>query len=376
MDEVEYRNDYDWALCKVCHTRFIDRTSGNPREFMCKECRAELKKLKVPKWLIASMCVVGALAIAMIIYTVGLYSKNAIGRAGKAEGNNIVKEAEKLYEDGRQFTALRTLDEYLAEYPGNAELAIKATDMAMESGQYDFAAYFLNTYLWDKAFTDAEWLKIQQYIDRLNRYYDTVEKIDTVFTELTEEYRENMSDEEVEELRAVYRSKLLKVAEDEKYDAECVYFYYGNFLAASVDEGEKYLSESVNYLPSAAFTAARLAVNERRKGDFSAAERWISLGEQTNGEAIELVRAKATLALAKGEYNKALSLTEEIYGTAPDETYVRDTYGIALYANGETDKLNEVISEAESLGYVFDEDFFDVINGRKSVFDYYVGEED
>ena len=42
MEQMEYQDAYGMDLCKVCGRRTIDRSTGNPHEFMCRECRQEI----------------------------------------------------------------------------------------------------------------------------------------------------------------------------------------------------------------------------------------------------------------------------------------------------------------------------------------------
>ena len=86
----------------------------------------------------------------------------------------------------------------------------------------------------------------------------------------------------------------------------------------------------------------------------------------------ELVRAKITLLLAKGEYKEALPIAESLYTTNPDALYVLDTYAVALYANGETEKLSKLLDSVSENERYFDEDFYKLTNGEISVRDYYV----
>ena len=376
MEGMEYRSEYDWALCKVCHTRFIDRSSGKPGEYMCKECRQELTKLRVPKWLIAALSIAVVLALVMCFYTGNMYRKNALGESGKLEGEKALKEAEELFVNGKQYTALIGIDEYLAQKPSNVEVALKAVEMSMESGQYDMAAYMINTYLLDKGLTDKEYYDLSLDIEKINAYYDTADAIYGIYSDMLSNLPENLSDEESERVAKEWADKILALADNEQYDEEYLYFFVGNYLSLEVAESPEYRRLVLNYPPTAAYAAGRLAVTERNKGNFDDALNWIEIGEETNGENPELVRAKATIELAKGNYAEGLSIIEWMYELAPDELYIRDTYGVALYANGKTDRLNEMMKEAESAGYEFEEDFYQVLSGEISVRDYYVKEEE
>lgn len=376
MEGMEYRSEYDWALCKVCHTRFIDRSSGKPGEYMCKECRQELTKLRVPKWLIAALGIVVILALVMCFYTGNLYRKNSVGGTGKIEGEKVLKEAEVLFEKGKQYSALIEIDGYLAQNPSNVEVALKAVKMSMESGQYDMAAYMINTYLLDKGLTDKEYLDLTLDIQKINAYYDTEEAIYNIYSDMLSNLSENITDEEGERIVKECTDKIFALAENKQYAEEYLYFFVGYYLSQEVAESDKYREMVLNYPPTASFTAGRFAVAERNSGNFDKALEWIKTGEKINGENPELVRAKATIELAKGNYAEGLSIIEWVYELAPDELYIRDTYCVALFANGKTDRLNEVMKEAENAGYEFEEDFYQVLNGEISVREYYVdGEE-
>ena len=165
---------------------------------------------------------------------------------------------------------------------------------------------------------------------------------------------------------------MLKLKDDKACENNVIYYCVGTYLAGNLDESERYLKMAYNYAPLTEEIAGRLAVNERRKGFMSAAWEWVDKGEKVNAEGIEVRRAKATILLAEGKYEEALSVMEELYAFSPDGSYVRDTYCIALYATGNIDKMKTIMSEAKETGYEFDEEFHKVISNRMSIYDYYV----
>ncbi len=363
-------------LCACCGTRRIDLNSGIPGEYLCKECRADFIKLKVPGWLKACMAVFTALALVMCIYMAGRYNKNAVSKSVRNEGANLLQRAEDLYHAGKQYTALISLDEYLEANPKNGDVAFRATEMAMNCGEYDVAAYFINTFLLDVGITDDEYDVLSRYVDRINTYYDTADAIEEKVSSVNESYNEQMTEEEMDEYIQRMRDEVLSITLSPKYDKEYAYFYYGLYFAEDVEESMEYLEMTLNYLPVAAYSYARLAVYERSKGNFEKSSELIAKGKKIEGEVEELVRAEATLDLATGDYVKALISMVNLYNTNPEGLYVRDTYCVALYACGETAELEKTIADAESVDYEFDEDFYQLINGEMTVFDYYVdGEE-
>lgn len=54
--------------------------------------------------------------------------------------------------------------------------------------------------------------------------------------------------------------------------------------------------------------------------------------------------------------------------------YVIDTYIVALVANGRADEAKELVKEYEDKEYLFDDDFYDFLDGKMTLEDYYIGE--
>ncbi|MCR5722282.1 MAG: hypothetical protein K6G72_08070 [Lachnospiraceae bacterium] len=374
MDGMDNQFSYDFDLCRVCGKRHVDRSTGRAGEFMCRECRAEYSKLKVPKWLVACILLVCAAALAMCIYLGRMQGRYIVGTKALEAGDDVLVRAQELVEEHKQWSALGAIYEYLEENPSNAQVALEGMRMAMDLGFYDYAAYFENTYLLDKGFTDYELQEIYKYNDILKKFYDTNDAIDAVLAEFANIDTTNMSEEEIATLRKEAQDKIKVMAEDDSYDKDMACFAMA-YLASDLSEVDSLLRKCVSYKPITASAASYLAKIERIKENFGAAESWIKQGEEVYGELIELRRVKATILLARGEYEEALSIMEELYSIAPEEQYVADTYSVALYALGKIDVMSRVIATAENGGYEFDEEFHALINGETTIRDYYVGED-
>ncbi len=374
MDGMDNQFSYDFDLCRVCGKRHVDRSTGRAGEFMCRECRAEYSKLKVPKWLVACILLVCAAALAMCVYLGRMQGRYIVGTKALEAGDDVLIRAQELVEEHKQWSALGEIYEYLEENPSNAQVALEGMRMAMDLGFYDYAAYFENTYLLDKGFTDYELQEIYKYNDVLKKYYDTNDAIDAVLAEYANIDTTNMSEEEISALRKEAQDKIKVMAEDDSYDKDMA-CYAMVYLASDLSEMDSLLRKCVSYKPITASAASYLAKIERIKENFGAAESWVKKGEEVYGELIELRRVKATILLARGEYEEALSIMEELYSIAPEEQYVADTYSVALYALGKIDVMSRVIAAAENGGYEFDEEFHSLINGEITIRDYYVGED-
>ncbi|MCR4778044.1 MAG: hypothetical protein K5858_04290 [Lachnospiraceae bacterium] len=373
MDQMDYQTISEEDLCRYCGERPIDRSTGNPEEYLCKECREAKLKLRVPKWLIAALVAACVANVVMIGYLCTKLGKYNMGKQTLDAGVVSLREASELVAENKQWSALVKIQEYLDENPENADVALEGMRIAMNSGLYDSAAYFFNTYLVEKGFTEDELYEINGYVDKITRFYDTYDAASDIISGMND-LSSDMSTEEINSAMDGMKKDLLRLEADEAYEKEFIEFYISSYFAYDARDAEERMKKATGYPPLAAEAYGRLAIVNRNRGDFEAAEELIKKGEAVNGEMPELVRARATVMLAKGEYEAALPIAEDLYATNPDAMYVLDTYAVALYANGETEKLAKLMESADE-GY-FDDDFYQLTSGKISVRDYYVkGEE-
>ena len=373
MDQMDYQTIPEEDLCRYCGERPIDRSTGNPEEYLCKECREAKLKLRVPKWLIAALFVVCVVNVVMICYLSTLLGKKAVSKENLDAGTRVLLEARDLIAENKQWSAVNRIYEYLNDNPENGDVALEGMRLAMEYGLYDYAAYIFNDFLLDKGFSEDELNEIDFYSSELRRYYDTYDAITNVMSKL-QELSGDMSKEEIESAKDRAKKELLTLEGNEAYEKEFIEYYISYYFPYDTRDAEERMKKAAKYLPLAPEACGRLAVFSRNRGDFEAAKEWIEKGEAVNGEMAEIVRAKITILLAEGKYQEALPMAESLYTTNPDALYVLDTYAVALYANGETEKLAELMDSADE-GY-FDEDFYKLTNGEISVRDYYVNEEE
>ena len=86
------------------------------------------------------------------------------------------------------------------------------------------------------------------------------------------------------------------------------------------------------------------------------------------------MRAYATLELAEGNVEDALDYARRAYDMYPEGDYVVDTYAVALAANDRMDEARELVSEYQDDDYYFDDDFYDFLDGKMTLEEYYIGE--
>lgn len=360
-------------LCKHCGTRYIDY-SENPQSVLCKECREELLKLNIPKPVIVFCILVAVLTVVnIVIFAVDFVKfKNA---DGFEYATHMTDERCKLYKDmadnGEVFTALDSMAGILENEPDNLEMAITLADVAMEYTYPDYAAWAIDYYLVGQEVSDKEIDRMNSYIDELNVYYAT----DELTTGIYEEVYENIGSTEEEYIAAMQmcHDRMAEYIGNNTYDQALLEYQISFFCLDSeewITHLENCIHEDENYFDA----HAQLAVYYRRIGQLDKAREILDAIYEKNKEEYSLLRAYATLEMAEGNVDVALSYANKAYEIYPEGEYVADTYIIALFANGQQEKAEKLTQELENVGYFFDDNFYAFLNGEMTLEEYYVGE--
>lgn len=395
--------DMDQDLCKKCHRRKIDR-SENPQSVLCKDCREEYIKLRVPPAMkIAGIGVAAVVVLSLAVFGVNIMRfRTALGEDfdlssymddrseeestetnhEKTNTDSDLEEAQqtindfmcqsyvRLADEGMIVSSLDSMLEELEKNPDNIQMAITLTDVAMKYSYPDYAAYAIDSYLVDQYVSDEEYDRITGYIEELEKYYDTVDMVNLYWEMASELYEEEDIEIDVEEIFQEYHDNLMSDLGNNYYDQALLYYdlYY-----ACMDEEEQiqHLKDCVAINPYNFDAQAQLAVYYRSNGEFDQARKILEESYAVNHEDYTLLRAYATLELVEGNLAKGLSYAESAYEIYPEGTYVTDTYLIALMANDKTEEAEELIKEWEDNGYIFDDDFYAFQKGDLTLKEYY-----
>lgn len=400
-------------LCHRCHRGKIDR-SENPKSILCKDCREELIRLKVPPVMIG----VGILVLAVVLLCIGMVTVDYMRlKTGAFTGNGSYERAESdadteeasdvqeasgdsssgkprrldtwatgtdalsqsyvdLADTGMVVTALDGMLDELEADPDNADMAIALADVAMKYSYPDYAAYAIDTYLTGKNVSDEAYDRITEYIDKLDVYYDTSDKIDEVWTALSEgigALGEGASDEDYKALVRSCHDEIAEYLGDENYDQALVNYDLA-YICQDEDERIKHLEDCIGCDPNYFDAQAQLGTYYRRAGELEKAREILEASYHVNKEAYPVLRSLATLELCEGNPELGLAYAEYAYGLYEEGNYVVDTYLIALMANGETEKAETLTREWEDKGYEFDDDFYSFQMGDMTLEEYYIGD--
>nr|MCR5154283.1 hypothetical protein [Lachnospiraceae bacterium] len=243
MDQMDQQNAYGEDLCELCGERPIDRSTGNPEEYLCRECREEKLKLRVPKWLIVALSIVCVVTSVMIGYLSTKLDKYTIGQETLSAGNEVLKEAYDLVDEKMPWSALVKIQEHLENNPENTDVALEGMRIAMKCGAYGSAAYFFSNYLADKGFTQEEINEINVYVDDISRYNDTYKAALDIMMGM-QDLPGDMSSEEIESAMQEMKEKLLALEGREAYDSGLIEFYLGFYFSDSVKEAEDHMKNA------------------------------------------------------------------------------------------------------------------------------------
>ena len=355
-----------YDLCKRCRHKSIDR-SENPDSELCKDCREELIKLKIPP----VFYVIGVLVIFLMIFTM-LPSVRIFGAfySFGSKDESVRKEAKEVSDEGYVITAMDEMVSILDKSPDNVDVAIELVDMAMEYSYYDYAAYAIENYLAEEDISDEIYYRINSYINELNIYYDTIDLNNSIWEEVFVDWGQ---EDDLNIMLDAYCEKMSSYIGNANYDQALLYYYMAN-MTMDEEQGIAYLEECVDINPCYYEAQAQIAVYYRRQGDMDKARQILEDVYETNKEDYSTLRAYATLELAGGNVEDALDYARRAYDMYSEGDYVVDTYAVALAANGRMEEARELVREYEDNDYYFDDDLYDFLDGKMTLEEYYIGE--
>lgn len=274
--------------------------------------------------------------------------------------------AEEKIENGETQQTLNDLFTMAEKHSSSAPVIIKSIDLCMKNGYYDMAAYLQNEYLYGKELSDLEYNRMNAYYDQLEAYYITWNAIEQIYIDAPQDtmdesyYKEN-------------KKKLEQLLKDETQYQPLVYYYLG-LTEADTKSSIHYLKQCYNLDPELYDIRVQLGLRYRRLGD-------LIRTKQLNIEALSkekadfgALRSMAIIKLLEEDMANGLTFAKEAYESSKDGLYVLETYMIALYFNGEKEEAQVIRNEIIELQGALDEDTEQLLDGKLTLYDYYIGE--
>jgi len=339
-------------LCKACGQWVIDRSESS-NSVLCHVCREKAIRFPVPKMLLLFFII-----IAVIWGATNLHFPEVL-ECYRIYENSLVQA-----NTGEIENALDNLNSIIELYPNSIPISIRMIDISMNGGYYDFAGYLINTYIADKKVDEDIAEKLNQYVERINRYYMSYEAIEEMESNLDSE----LSQEELLSERRDYIQELLN---DPVQDKALLYY----FLAVNsedINEMKSNLEKCISIDDTMFDARVQYANILRRQGDFEGAERYLKEVLTENKYDSGAIRGLAIIRLLAGDKEEGLDLAYKAIEINPEGLYIFETYLIALNENKKDSEADAKIQEYLANGSELDEDTQNYLEGKLSLHDYYV----
>ena len=310
--------------------------------------------LKIPVPVILFLLAILALSVVGLIRFPGVF-----------KDYKVYKTAEMRIENGDTYETLNDLFEITEKYPSSLPIIMLTTKKCMENGFYDSAAYIINTYIVGKNLYDHNYNLVENYVDKLDQYYHTLDSIDIIFEELSDD---QMSDSEYGDIIC---EKLKGLLDEEDLDQSIVCYYLAMF-EEDVEKAVEYLEKCYDLDPNCYDVCVQLGVFCRRAGDYKKARKYTNKALGKDRKDSGALRALAILDMLEGKLEEGLINAQLAYDSYGDGMYVRETYMIALHFNGKTGEADLIMKEINENQGNIDEDTQLLLDGDISLEEYYV----
>lgn len=353
MEEEAEARDY---ICKECGHGEIDRTE-NPDSVLCRTCREKYIHYPISKVLIF-------FSIILVILMGAAFS-----RFPKVlKYYKMYEQSEQIAAEGGIKDAIDGLYTVLEQYPDSTEVAVRLTDIAMAGGYYDDAANMLSNYFSDVSMDDVTVTRLNQYIDKLDRYYTTCD----IVHEMRSKLDASLSEKETMEAMSNQLKERLKVPNQDR----AVLYYYLAVYVEDREEAKECLRKCLE--EDAAFLDAKVVLGDfsRREGNLADAEKYYNQVLSEDNTYTQAMRGLAIIRLLKGKKEEGLESASRAYELEPDGLYNWETYMIALKENGKDVQADNLVKEYLSKGNELDTDTKEYLDNKITLKDYYMESEE
>ncbi|GAA0076629.1 hypothetical protein UT300005_10070 [Clostridium sp. CTA-5] len=350
----DYNQYYENNICKNCGQAYID-TSESKQSVLCTKCREQQIRYPIPKIFI------GIAIILLLLVGSSLFKFPKIFKSYK-----VYATAKENVKKGYVTDTLFGLEDLLKQYPDNKSIAVTISDIAMESGRYDYAGYIINNYLANKESDKSTCDKINGYTKYIELYYNTCDSYGEIINNLDK----NMNSYEATEY---VKNKLKSLLNSPNQDKALINYYLSG-VSSNTTEAKEYIKKSIEQDDKFLEAYIKLANILRHEKDFEGAKDIYNKVLYKEKDCVGAIRGLAIVEMLEGNKKEAVHLAKSAYDINKDELYVTETLIIALTENGQVEEANKFKEEYISSGNELDTDTLEYLNGKITLNDYYVGE--
>jgi tetratricopeptide (TPR) repeat protein len=313
-------------------------------------------KLRLPVWVIVLFLGVVILEIISLIHFPKVL-----------KDYKVYKMAESRISQGETSAAINDLYSVAEAHPNSIPVMVKLVVLSMDNGYYDIAGYIIDTYISGKSISDEEYDMIDRYYTKLENYYNSLSSVDTIITEAP-----NQDVQDVVYYNYI-KSHIKDLLHTEGQDDAYLCYTLG-LIAGDTMSTLDYLQQCYEIDPECFDVRAQLGIVLRRVGRLEEARNIIEEALAKDREDSTALRAMATIAMVDNDLKGGLEAAEAAYTIYPDGLYIRETYLIALAMNQRKDQAEIIRTEMETADLFLEQDTLQLLNGKITLQDYYIGE--
>jgi len=345
----------DLDLCVKCNHKRKDKNHSKHSE-LCSSCRDEQTALRFPKRIILFIVLLTFVMISSLYLSIG-----SVQRYGE------FLQAEKYKENKEYLYAYQNYSKLIDKYAYSTEIVLNTVQTALDAQYVADAAYYYDEYIAGKEWNDEDYEKANYLFDKISIYFDTYNAIEEIVAGLEAE-------ENTEFYKNEFRVKLDKLGENPQMDKTQINYYQG-LMSKSLEEIKYYFDLSINADEQFTYPIAIYGNLLRTYGKFDEAKVMYDYGLTLNACDTDAIAGLGKIELLIGDKRLGLELIESAYNMEPFNLNIPEAYIIALNENGLIDKIEEIKSNALSIGYVFDVELEDYLNNEMTLWDFYVEQE-
>lgn len=341
--------------CALCRTRERD-LSENSQSMLCAECRQRCLALRVPMGIrifLAAVAAVFVLSVCLLPPVLTNYKTYlTAGRQMQA------REYALAYQN---YTGL------LQEYSGSTAIALKAADAALSAQYFPELSQMVNDHLVGRPLSDADYSRAMGFINMLDFYGLTYEKIEGAF----EQAQKDAPDPASKAYGDAVLARCAELLAQDGIDRAQVYYVMGS-IASDDEERAGYLKLATEQDPKYTYPYAYYGTALRRLGKLDEAKEIYDKALSLNACDAQSMRGLGVLLLLQGDAAEGLAQIRRAYAIEPYDLYIADTLIVALHESGQRDQALALRDELAAQGAEFEDDLGQYLDGKLSLTQYYM----
>ena len=341
--------------CVMCHARDRDR-SENSQSMLCAQCRQKSLALRVPMGIrifLVLVCAVFLLSVYFLPPVLATYKTYLT--AGKQM-------------QAREYAlAYQNYNSLLQEYSGSVSIALKAADAALSAQYFPELGQTVNDHLVGKPLSDADYNRAMDFINVLDFYGFTYDKIEGA----VEQAQKDVPDQTSKEFGDAVSSRCAELLTQDGIDKAQVYFVMGT-VASDIEESASYFKLAMEQNPKYTYLYSYYGTALRWLGKLDEAKEIYDKALSLNACAAQSMRGLGVLLLLQGDTAEGLAEVQRAYAIEPYDLYIADTLIIALNENGQREVALKLRDELAAQGAEFEADLGEYLDGKLSLEQYYM----